>query len=291
MAVTEIDAASHGKVADMEKLRESLYYSNGAGQRLVILDEAHAISREGFKSMLKTFEEAPPGVTFILVTTEFRKIPETIISRAMRFTFKRIPFDDIVSRLEHINLKEDFRMEEDLVSRIAEASNGSLRDAIMLMDKLSRVDITKVSDYEKTTGAEDIGPKIFQAMMSEGATGGMSVVADILKTSGDAEIVPEALTNLLRDLMLLRAGRPVARQGEALEVRKKLAASVDPTIIMNSLRVLWDIKTKFQHSEAYYEVYLAVSMIGDLFGKTPSAKMSKVTEPVKKMDISELTSI
>jgi DNA polymerase III subunit gamma/tau len=282
MSVTEIDAASHGKVADMEALRESLYYSNGTGQRLVILDEAHAISREGFKSMLKTFEESPPGVIFILVTTEFRRIPETIVSRAMRFTFTRVPMSDITARLTHVNDQEHLDFEADLILRISEKANGSMRDALMLMDKLARVGITTVSDYVAHTKERDLGPALLLAMLENGAAGAMKVVAEEMKLTGDAEIVPEALTNLFRDLLLLRNNMPVARQGEALEVRKKLAGLVEPAVILNALRVLWDLKTKFQHSEAYYEVYLAATMVGELFGKSESKIQAPVVSSVSK---------
>lgn len=296
MSVIEIDAASHGKVADMESLRNSLYYSSGTENRVVILDEAHAISREGFKSMLKTFEESPPGVIFILITTEFRRIPETIVSRAMRFTFHRIPVANIVSRLSYVNEQEQLNFEGDLINKISEKANGSMRDALMLMDKLARVEITTMSEYVKSTGDRDFGPILLQAMIANGAAGGMAAVAEELKLTGDAEIVPEALTNLFRDLLLLRNQMPVARQGEALEVRKKLAAAVDPLVIMNSLRVLWDLKTKMQHSEAYYEVYLAVTMVGELFKKAEEVSATSLTLPRaaatvenRKMSLSELS--
>lgn len=283
MAVIEIDAASHGKVADMEKLRSDLVYSNFSDTTVVILDEAHAISREGFKSMLKTFEEAPPGVVFILVTTEFRKIPETIVSRAMRYTFNRVPVIDIVSRLEHINLMEDLRMDENLVLRIAEKANGSVRDAIMLLDKLSRVGITTMEEFTAATGDRDLGPILLQAMLVDGAVGGLKVLEDELKRTGDAESVCEALTNLFRELLLLQNKMPLARQGEALEARQKLATQVSPVQIMNSLRVLWDLKTKFQHSEAYYEMTLAVSMVGEIYKKADEvvSRLTSTETPAK----------
>lgn len=292
--VIEIDAASHGKVSDMENLRNRLAYSNGAEQTVVILDEAHAISREGFKSMLKTFEEAPPGVVFILVTTEFRKIPETIVSRAMRFTFTRVSVSDIEARLNYVNTKENLNFEQNLMLRIAEKANGSMRDALMLMDKLSRVGITKMSEYVVVMDDKDLGPILLNAMISGGPTAAVKVVDEELKGTGDAEIVPEALTNLFRDILLVQAGGALASQGEALEVRLRLAQQVAPTQIMNALRVLWDLKTKFQHSEAYYEVYLAATLVAEVFGKseTVATKPTAVeTVPTKKLTLADLTNI
>lgn len=289
MSVIEIDAASHGKVADMEKLRGDLAYSNNADMTVVILDEAHAISREGFKSMLKTFEEAPPGVVFILVTTEFRRIPETIVSRAERYTFNRIPIADIVSRLEHVNLMEDFRFDEDLVYRIAEKANGVMRDALMLMGKLARVGITTLSEFTAATGDRDLGPILLQAMLVDGAAGAVKVLTDEMATTGDAESASESLTNLFRDLLLLQNKMPLARQGEALEVRQRLASQVAPVQIMNALRVLWDLKTKFQHSESYYEMNLAVSMIAEVFKKTEDSAPIKLTSPVAPATVEKRT--
>lgn len=295
MAVIEIDAASHGKVADMESLRNQLLYSNGAEKTIVILDEAHAISREGFKSMLKTFEESPPGVIFILVTTEFRKIPETIVSRAMRYTFNRVSITDIVGRLTHINNQESLNFDPELLLKFAEGSAGSVRDAIMLMDKYSRVEITKLAEYEASVGNRDIGPVLLTAMISGGAPAALNVVTEEMKHTGDAEIVPEALTNLFRDLLLIQSGSALARQGEALEARLRLASLTTPTQIMNGLRVLWDLKTKFQHSEAYYEVYLAATMISEVFGKSEVvSKPETLTQPrtpARKLTLEELSKI
>jgi DNA polymerase-3 subunit gamma/tau len=292
LSVTEIDAASHGKVADMEALREELNYSNGADGRLVILDEAHAISREGFKSMLKTFEEAPTGVKFILVTTEFRKIPETIVSRAMRFTFNRVPLPDIISRLNYVNTQEALGFEQDLVTTIADKSNGSVRDAIMLADKLSRVGIKTVSDYVISTGDTDFGPILLNAMLASGPAGAIKVVTKELNSSGDAEVVPESLSNLFKDLLLLKSGMPIQRQGSSLEVRKELAAKVSNVQIMNSLRTIWDLKTKIQHSEAYYEAYLAVTMVAEVFYKQVFEPTTfQPTAQAEKLSLSDLANI
>lgn len=294
MSVTEIDAASHGKVADMENLRQEINYSNGGNGKLIILDEAHAISREGFKSMLKTFEEAQDGIHFILITTEFRKIPETIVSRAMTFSFNRVPLIEIVGRLNFINVQENLNIEQDLITRIADKSNGSVRDAIMLMDKLSRVGITTVSDYVISTGDKDLGPILLESMLSAGPAKAMSVMSSELTESGDAEVVPESLTNLFRDLLMLKSGTSIQRQGSALEVRKNLASKVSNAQIMNALRVLWDLKTKIQHSEAYYEATLALSMVAEVFYKEEAKRVEVVRtepQPSKRLSLAELANI
>jgi len=295
MSVTEIDAASHGKVADMEDLRRDISYSNGSNGKIIILDEAHAISREGFKSMLKTFEEAQEGVHFILITTEFRRIPETMVSRAMTFSFNRVPLSDIVGRLNFINVQENLNLEQDLIVRIADKSNGSVRDAIMLMDKLSRVGITTVNDYVISTGDKDVGPMLLSAMLNGGPSEALKVMSSELTESGDAEIIPESLTNLFRDLLLVKNGTAIQRQGSALTVRKELASKISEVQIMNALRVLWDLKTKIQHSENYYEATLAIAMVSEVFykGETKKVQMS-VPEPAahpRRMSLSELANI
>lgn len=292
LAVTEIDAASHGKVADMESLRHEIMYSVGSDERLVILDEAHAISREGFKSMLKTFEEAPEGVKFILVTTEIRKIPETIMSRAMVFTFNRVPIAEIIGRLNFINTIENLNIEQDLISVIADKANGSVRNAIMLMDKLARVEISTVSEYIIATGDKDFGPELLEAMISNGPGEAVKLVTNQLSETGDAEIVPEVLTNLLKDILLIKSGMEIQRQGSALQARKALAAKVSNVQIMNAIRNLWDLKTKIQHSEAYYEVYLAVTMVAEVFYKGETRKPEvKVATPPQRMSFEELANI
>lgn len=134
--VEEIDAASNRGVEEIRQLREKVQYAPASLKRKVyIVDEVHMLTTEAFNALLKTLEEPPSHVVFVLATTEVHKIPETIISRCQRFDFRRIPEDVIVKRLEQICQVKGWRAEDDALWHIASAADGGLRDALGLLEQ------------------------------------------------------------------------------------------------------------------------------------------------------------
>ncbi len=148
MDVIEIDAAANRGVEDAENLIEQVHYAPINGKyKIFIIDEVHMLSTAAFNALLKTFEEPPENVVFILATTEAQKVPETIISRCQRFDFKRITVDDIVKRLREISDIEKIKITDDALFDIAKNVSGGLRDSLALLDQVSilgaREEITK----------------------------------------------------------------------------------------------------------------------------------------------------
>lgn len=138
MNVIEIDAASNNSVEDVRQIRENVAYSPAdAKYKVYIIDEVHMLSQGAFNALLKTLEEPPSYVIFILATTESHKIPVTILSRCQRYDFKRIPQDTISSRLHEIISSEKIAAEEKAIEYIARIADGGMRDALSLLDQCS----------------------------------------------------------------------------------------------------------------------------------------------------------
>ena len=134
--IIEIDAASNSKVDDIRELREGVVYTpERCKYKVYIIDEVHMLSAGAFNALLKTMEEPPPHVKFILATTEIHKVPATIVSRCQHFDFHRIRNEDIVSRLMYIASQEGFTLHEDAAGMIARLSDGGMRDALSLLDQ------------------------------------------------------------------------------------------------------------------------------------------------------------
>ncbi len=135
--VIEMDAASNRSVEDARTLREGIRYAPlRARSKVYIIDEAHMLTREAFNTLLKTLEEPPPHVKFIFATTEVHKLPETIVSRCQRFDFRRITTLDIVRRLRQVVEGDRLKVEDAVLTAIARAARGSMRDAESLLDQL-----------------------------------------------------------------------------------------------------------------------------------------------------------
>lgn len=136
MNVIEVDAASNNGVDNIRRIREEVAYRPTEGKyKVYIIDEAHMISDSAFNALLKTLEEPPEYVIFILATTEARKIPVTILSRCQRFDFKRISIDTICGRLNELIAQEGLEVEEKAVRYIARAADGAMRDALSLLEQ------------------------------------------------------------------------------------------------------------------------------------------------------------
>ncbi|MDD3593718.1 MAG: DNA polymerase III subunit gamma/tau [Candidatus Gastranaerophilales bacterium] len=208
--VIEIDAASNRKVEDARNLLEKVQFSPVLGKRKIyIIDEVHMLTTEAFNTLLKTLEEPPENLVFILATTESHKVLETIVSRCQKFDFKRITPKDIVNRLEEISKKENINIKKEALEFIARKSAGGLRDAIALLDQssiLAQEDqpVTKenistllgsISDDDLFETASIIAKKDAQSMLK--------YIKNILDKGNDPNQILKELTGYFRNLMLL----------------------------------------------------------------------------------------
>lgn len=231
--VVEVDAASHGGVGHMRELIEDAMFSAGDAYRVVILDEAHSISDQGFAALLKTLEEPPPRTCFVLVTTEPGRIPETIHARAMMFRFAKITMGDLISRIEEVAGLEGFDVEEGAFRWIAEAANGGMRDALMMLDQLSRLEsrIT-VGLAEGVFGVLSVGPLI-SALVSGNPARAVVMADDLVAHLGDAGELVDRMIVVCRDALVAKTGGG-AETGDAAAVSGMLGLG-QITVLMQKL--------------------------------------------------------
>ena len=151
MNVIEIDAASNNGVDNIREIRDEVAYSPTEGKyKVYIIDEVHMLSIGAFNALLKTLEEPPSYVIFILATTEAHKIPITILSRCQRYDFRRITVETIADRLRELTEKEQVEVEDKALTYIAKAADGSMRDALSLLDQCIAFNLGKKLTYDAT---------------------------------------------------------------------------------------------------------------------------------------------
>ena len=168
MNVVEIDAASNNGVENIRDIRDQVQYPPTQGRyRVYIIDEVHMLSIGAFNALLKTLEEPPSYVIFILATTEVHKIPITILSRCQRYDFKRIALETIADRLRELTQAENIQVEDRALLYVAKAADGSLRDALSLLDQCVAFHFGKLLTYDnvlEVLGAVDSG--VFSQMFN-----------------------------------------------------------------------------------------------------------------------------
>lgn len=244
MDVLEIDAASHGNVADVRQVIDLVQYQVGARKRVVMFDEAHSMSTEAFNVLLKTLEEPPEDTVFILLTTEPHRIIDTVLSRLMSFEFTRISAADISGRLKFICAEEGLSsVDPALLDVIAERSQGGLRSAIMTLDQLSRVGVTTVAEFREWTGVSDFAPSVLAAMTYGKIGVVFSLVDSQLSRIGDPGLVVSQLVSCLKDVMLLHAGCTISATGKALNSRRLLLEYIPHARAVTAMGQLWKLRT------------------------------------------------
>jgi DNA polymerase-3 subunit gamma/tau len=214
--VIEIDAASNRGIDDIKELRETVKYAPAQGRyKVYIVDEVHQLSKDAFNAFLKTLEEPPKSVVFVLATTEPHKLPATILSRCQRFDFRPIPLAAIRGRLRSIAEREGIRLDDAAEFAIAKKADGSLRDALSLLDQVvafggEEVDLEAL---RRLIGVPDEERylELTEALRAGDARAALRFARDLRATGYDLESFYEGLLEHLRNLLLFAIG-----EGEAL---------------------------------------------------------------------------
>ncbi len=215
--VIEIDGASNRKIEDARGIRETVQYAPLSGRmKVYIIDEAHMLTREAFNALLKTLEEPPPHVVFIMATTEPGKIPETITSRCQRFDFHRISSADLEARLSQIAGAEGIEIDGGAVKLVAARADGSMRDAVSLLDQLVSVGAGKVTvdDVARVLGIPDVDVffNLTDAIASTDTSGTLSAREAAVDAGFDARDLLDGLVEHLRNLLLIKAAPSAERR-------------------------------------------------------------------------------
>ena len=204
--IIEIDAASNNGVDDIRALREKAQVAPvSAPKKIYIIDEVHMLSKPAFNALLKTLEEPPPHVVFILATTDADKLPATILSRVQQFFFRPIPVDIMARQLMTIAEKEGFTIEADAARLIAERSRGGFRDGISMLDQLSALasadkplSASDVAQYLGLSAAETL-ENLLALYQQRDASGALSLLGELEKAGTDPVVLSHQLLSLLRE--------------------------------------------------------------------------------------------
>jgi len=260
--VEELDAASNGTVEQIREVRSRAYYGALPGRfRVFIVDEAHGLSDAAFEALLILLEAPPPGVLFVLCTTRPGKVPGTIQSRLMPFRFDPIPVSVIRDRLARICQAEGIAAEPDLLTAIAEASNGSMRDAVMRLDQVSRVGISTLSMWSELTGESDYAPGLLIAAADGNYAALYEGAAAALARTGDPAQVVRELVRAMADMLVLTCNGEISALGESLAVRRDLAMRLGARRIHAAMAVLWELQTRVKVEDRETALTLALAMV------------------------------
>lgn len=264
--VIEADAASNGGVDAIRKLRDLMSYGSPGEWKVLLLDEAHAMSKDAFNALLKILEEPPDHTLFVLLTTEPGKILPTVLSRCMTFTFDPIPPGLIAGRLRQISAAEGLELGPGLVEAIAERAGGAMRDAVVLLDQAIcalPVGQRTLENFTELFGAYDFALSLVEAMASGDFPAMYAALDEAVAQAGEPGAVTGKLVDLLADLLTLLSGGQVAAQGEPLAARKALAARLDTSRVTRAMTVLWDYQTRVRVEDRRAALKLACVVVAE----------------------------
>lgn len=265
--VIEIDAASNNGVDEIRDIREKANYApTQADYKVYIIDEVHMLSMGAFNALLKTLEEPPANVVFILATTEPHKIPLTIISRTQRFDFRRIAPLDIVRRMTYILNEKQVDFEEDALLAIAKAAEGGMRDALSILDQALSFSNGKITLDEtlRITGSvtQELLSDYVRAAFTHDTEKGLSLLHSILQEGKDANRLADDTILFCRDILIYQKTQEeaVLKMSKVNEQFTELVKDADVEKVYEIIRVMNHTQQEMRQS-SHAEVYLEVATV------------------------------
>ena len=258
MNVIEIDAASNNGVDNIREIREEVAYRPTEGKyKVYIIDEVHMLSPGAFNALLKTLEEPPSYVIFILATTEAHKIPITIMSRCQRYDFHRISIDTIAARLDELLKIENVQAEEKALRYVAKAGDGSMRDALSLLDQCIAFYLGETLTYDKVLevlGAVDteVFSHLLRQILKSDVTGAIRTLEDLIVGGRELGQFVGDFTWYLRNLLLVKTSEnpedAIDVSSENLKLLKEESEMVDVETLMRYIRILSELSSQIRYS-------------------------------------------
>lgn len=263
--VLEIDAASNNGVEEIRDIRDKVKYApTQADYKVYIIDEVHMLSTGAFNALLKTLEEPPANVVFILATTEPHKIPATIISRTQRFDFKRITSSTILKRMEYILKQKDIQYEDAALKVIAKAAEGGMRDALSILDQVISFGENNVTldNALLVTGSVTKMDLLnyLQAVVNQKTPEALEMIHKLVQDGKDASRIVEDLVEYCRDLLLYQQSPAMLEEtelGMLDENFKKFAQEVKPETVYQMINILNEQQENMRYT-SHPTVYLEV---------------------------------
>ena len=258
MNVIEIDAASINGVDNIREIREEVAYRPTEGNyKVYIIDEVHMLSTGAFNALLKTLEEPPSYVMFILATTEAHKIPITILSRCQRYDFHRISIDTIADRLSELLRIEGVEAEEKAVRYVAKAGDGSMRDALSLLDQCIAFYLGQTLTYDKVLdvlGAVDteVFSQLLRKVLKGDVTGAIRTLEELIVGGRELGQFVGDFTWYMRNLLLVKTSEnpeeAIDVSSENLKLLREESEMVDVETLMRYIRIFSDLSNQIRYS-------------------------------------------
>lgn len=258
MNVIEIDAASNNGVDNIREIVDEVSYSPAEGKfKVYIIDEVHMLSIGAFNALLKTLEEPPSYVIFILATTEVHKIPITILSRCQRYDFRRITIDTITQRLRELMETEGISIEEKALRYVAKTADGSMRDALSLLDQCIAFHFGQELTYDKVLdvlGAVDteVFSRLLRHVLEQDVTGCIGLLEEIVMQGRELTQFVTDFTWYLRNLLLLQSSDDIEDvidvSSDNLVRLKEESQMVEVETIMRYIRIFSELSGQIKYA-------------------------------------------
>ena len=298
--LVEIDAATHTQVDKIRDIVEKINFSPASGKyKVYIIDEVHMLSKGAFNALLKTLEEPPKHVIFILATTEIHKIPATIISRCQRFDFRRIKISEIKKRLEGIAEKEKVKVEKGVFDFIAVNSSGGMRDSESLFGQILSLedkDIT-LKEVQEILALADISKtvKLVELIIEKKYSEAVNYIGEVTNDGYDLEQFAESVVEYCRKLMLIKIS-PEIKNNFSLEMTEEqitelenISGKISVAEVVKIIRAFIQAKEEIKSAiipQLPLELAVAeidISNSGPLTSGANADYNSKIKEPIKKI--------
>ncbi|HJE14966.1 MAG TPA: DNA polymerase III subunit gamma/tau, partial [Lapidilactobacillus dextrinicus] len=266
--IIEIDAASNNGVDEIRDIRDKVKYPpTQAKYKVYIIDEVHMLSTGAFNALLKTLEEPPAHVVFILATTEIQKVPATIISRTQRFNFRRISADDIAEQLIHILTEKNISYDDQAIAVISRAADGGMRDALSILDQVLSFGNDHVSlenALEVTGDADDQSlAHYLSAIFNQNVTEALQTINTLFADGCSANRLIEGIIELLRDLLLQKNDAQLLTQMSYRQLDADLitaATQIQSAQLYQMIDLINEIQLQLKNS-AHSELFLEVMTV------------------------------
>ena len=306
--VLEMDAASNNSVENIRDIRDEVVYPpTTLKYRVYIVDEVHMLSDSAFNALLKTLEEPPSYVIFILATTELHELPATIVSRCQRFEFRRIGMDTLSARLEKIASEENIQIEKGAVHLISKLAQGGMRDAISLLELCSGghkdivIDEARVSEIVGVSSRETLC-RVVESIANKDFEALFSVVDGIVRSSKDIKVFWQDLMSFYRDMLVMKTAGDAVRyldltDSEKIQLEKVASLFTRETILSHCKQLesaLFAIKQSNEIKRTIAEMAL-VKMCDETLNSSNESLLSRISKledamilgmvPVKKQEI------
>ncbi len=297
--VIEMDAASNNGIDHVRDMQDEIAFTPALlNYRVYIIDEVHMMSTQAFNALLKTLEEPPTYVIFILATTEFNKLPTTIVSRCQRFDFKRISSEIIMSRLLLMAKEEGIEITDDAARVIARVSRGGMRDAISLFELCSGAHtlIDEQLVFETVgSGSRESAYKIIEAVSKSDYSAVYDVIADIVSKSGDLSVFWQELIDSYRDIMVVKNSSRAKSYLDLTDIEYTMLAGIAEGLSMTRLtyhvsileNALADMQRALNSKRSIAEIALT-RMCNPKLDASPEAMLQRIEDLEREISMIKL---